>query len=176
MGVARRRGRLEGGSRPSATLSRAEIIGPSRVWRQLGEGVATVLPDWSGIPALRLARVASERGLGGAGPILRGGGGGRRSSTTTNTRSRAFLRGKQGLEKLIIEGGRPLEGTVRTAGSKNAVLPIMAASILSREPLNLTGVPQLSDVRTMLGVLRELGAEGEFDSNGNLTVSCARGS
>ena len=117
--------------------------------------------------------MASERGLGGAGPILRGGGGGRRSSTTTNTRSRAFLRGKQGLEKLIIEGGRPLEGTVRTAGSKNAVLPIMAASILSREPLNLTGVPQLSDVRTMLGVLRELGAEGEFDSNGNLTVSCA---
>ncbi|MDE0915041.1 MAG: UDP-N-acetylglucosamine 1-carboxyvinyltransferase [Planctomycetota bacterium] len=77
------------------------------------------------------------------------------------------------MEKLIIEGGRPLEGTVRTAGSKNAVLPIMAASILSREPLNLTGVPQLSDVRTMLGVLRELGAEGEFDSNGNLTVSCA---
>ena len=77
------------------------------------------------------------------------------------------------MEKLIVEGGRPLEGTVRTAGSKNAVLPIMAASILSREPLHLTGVPQLSDVNTMLGVLRELGAEGQSDPDGRLTISCA---
>jgi len=77
------------------------------------------------------------------------------------------------LEKLIVEGGRPLEGTVQTAGSKNAVLPIMAASILSREPLRLTGVPQLTDVHTMLGVLQGLGAQGQFDSERSLSVSCA---
>jgi len=76
------------------------------------------------------------------------------------------------LEQLIVEGGRPLEGTVRCAGSKNAVLPILAASILSREPLRLTRVPQLSDVGKMLDILRSLGAQGELDGD-RLEVSCA---
>ncbi|MEO0663417.1 MAG: UDP-N-acetylglucosamine 1-carboxyvinyltransferase, partial [Planctomycetota bacterium] len=42
------------------------------------------------------------------------------------------------MDKLIIEGGRPLEGTIRTAGSKNAVLPILAASLLTRGTLKIT--------------------------------------
>jgi UDP-N-acetylglucosamine 1-carboxyvinyltransferase len=76
------------------------------------------------------------------------------------------------LEKLIVEGGRALDGSVRCGGSKNAVLPILAASILSREPLKLSRVPGLSDVSTMLDILRSLGAEGEQDGD-RLEISCA---
>ena len=76
------------------------------------------------------------------------------------------------MDKLIIEGGRPLDGVVRTAGSKNAVLPILAASILTREPLRIARAPELSDVRTMLSLLRSLGAEGDRGSDGALEVSC----
>lgn len=75
------------------------------------------------------------------------------------------------MEKLIVEGGRPLSGSVRCAGSKNAVLPILAASILSREPLKLSRVPALSDVSTMLEILRGLGAQGEQDGD-RLEISC----
>jgi UDP-N-acetylglucosamine 1-carboxyvinyltransferase len=77
------------------------------------------------------------------------------------------------LDKLVIEGGRPLRGSVRCAGSKNAVLPIMAASLLTRGTLRITGAPRLADVGTMLEVLRELGAECEQASDGTLEI-CAR--
>jgi len=76
------------------------------------------------------------------------------------------------LDKLIVEGGRALEGAVPTSGSKNAVLPILAASILTREPLVVRRAPHLSDVRTMLGILRSLGAEGDPASDGSIEVSC----
>lgn len=77
------------------------------------------------------------------------------------------------MKKLVIEGGRRLSGEVRTAGSKNAVLPILAASILTRERLTLRGVPQLSDVDRMMGVLRLLGGEAERTADGGLEVACA---
>ena len=70
------------------------------------------------------------------------------------------------MDKLIVEGGRPLGGTVRSSGSKNAVLPILAAAILTRERLRVENVPDLADVRTMLAVLRELGVEGESAAEG----------
>jgi UDP-N-acetylglucosamine 1-carboxyvinyltransferase len=57
-----------------------------------------------------------------------------------------------------IIGGTPLRGTVRASGSKNAVLPMMAASILADEPVRLEGVPRLADVDTLAQVLRDLGA------------------
>jgi len=59
----------------------------------------------------------------------------------------------------LIRGGVPLSGTVRVGGSKNAALPIMAASILAAEPVRLEGVPWLLDVETLSMVLRELGVE-----------------
>jgi len=77
------------------------------------------------------------------------------------------------MDKLIVEGGRPLAGKVRTAGSKNAVLPILASSLLTREPLVVEGAPQLADVSTLLGILRELGAEADQDADGTVTISCA---
>ncbi|MEM6672610.1 MAG: UDP-N-acetylglucosamine 1-carboxyvinyltransferase [Planctomycetota bacterium] len=78
------------------------------------------------------------------------------------------------MDKLIIEGGRPLEGTIRTAGSKNAVLPILAASLLSREEVTITGAPRLADVSTMLGIVGELGARADQDEDGTIRI-CAEG-
>jgi len=63
------------------------------------------------------------------------------------------------LEVARITGGRRLQGTVRAAGSKNACLPILAASLLTRETVTLRNVPDLSDVRYMAEILRHQGAE-----------------
>lgn len=63
------------------------------------------------------------------------------------------------LQVARITGGRPLRGTVRAAGSKNAALPILAASLLTAEPVTIRGVPDLSDVRYMAEILRHQGAE-----------------
>jgi UDP-N-acetylglucosamine 1-carboxyvinyltransferase len=65
------------------------------------------------------------------------------------------------MDKFVIEGGRGLRGRVRCAGSKNAVLPILAASLLTEEPVTITNAPRLVDVDTMLEVLRELGSTAQ---------------
>ncbi len=61
------------------------------------------------------------------------------------------------MDKLVIEGGRPLAGTVRISGSKNAALPIMAAALLTDEPCVIRNVPRLRDTLTMAKLLRSLG-------------------
>ena len=61
------------------------------------------------------------------------------------------------MDKLSIRGGITLSGEVRVSGAKNAALPILCASLLSADTLDLGGVPQLQDVRTMLRLLRQLG-------------------
>ncbi len=61
------------------------------------------------------------------------------------------------MDKLLIEGGRPLAGEVRVSGAKNAALPILCASLLTREPLVLTNVPRLKDVQTMRSLLSQMG-------------------
>ncbi len=63
------------------------------------------------------------------------------------------------MNHLRIVGGTPLSGTIRASGSKNAALPMMAASILAAEPVRLEGVPRLADVDTMSRVLGGLGVE-----------------
>ncbi|MBN1283040.1 MAG: UDP-N-acetylglucosamine 1-carboxyvinyltransferase [Proteobacteria bacterium] len=63
------------------------------------------------------------------------------------------------MEKLIIEGGRPLAGTVKVSGSKNAALPIMAATLLATGEHRLEGVPNLRDIRTMARLIEHIGAE-----------------
>jgi len=69
------------------------------------------------------------------------------------------------MQSFRIEGGRPLSGTVRTVGNKNGALPILAASILASEPVQLTNVPRIRDVQTMLELLTDIGAE--VDCTGN---------
>jgi len=74
------------------------------------------------------------------------------------------------MDKIIIEGGRRLEGTVKISGAKNAVLPIMAACILADTPSKIRGVPRLRDVNTMMEILRALGAEVEWNGEDEITV------
>ena len=62
------------------------------------------------------------------------------------------------MDKLIIEGGRPLTGVVSVSGAKNSVLPILAATILAEGPVQLDNVPDLKDVSTMAILLKEMGA------------------
>jgi UDP-N-acetylglucosamine 1-carboxyvinyltransferase len=59
----------------------------------------------------------------------------------------------------VIEGGRPLQGTVTPSGNKNAALPILAATLLTDEPVVLHNVPDIGDVRTMLALLGDLGVQ-----------------
>src|ERR1051325_2964572 len=63
------------------------------------------------------------------------------------------------MESLLIKGGAPLRGEVTISGAKNAVLPIMAANLLTNEPCVIHHVPDLSDVRFMAQILSWLGAE-----------------
>jgi len=63
------------------------------------------------------------------------------------------------MQKIIINGGCPLNGSIHISGSKNAALPIMAASILTNDKLELSNVPNLDDVKTMSKVLSSLGVE-----------------
>ncbi|MDD4980355.1 MAG: UDP-N-acetylglucosamine 1-carboxyvinyltransferase [Candidatus Omnitrophica bacterium] len=67
------------------------------------------------------------------------------------------------MDKLIIEGGVKLKGEVTVSGSKNAVLPILAAALLTDDHCIIRGVPNLRDTHTMLKILRSLGKSAEFD-------------
>ena len=63
------------------------------------------------------------------------------------------------MDKLVIEGGRRLEGTVEISGAKNSSLPILAATVLSKEKSIIRNVPQVADVFTMVKILKSLGAK-----------------
>jgi UDP-N-acetylglucosamine 1-carboxyvinyltransferase len=62
------------------------------------------------------------------------------------------------MDKLLIEGGRPLEGTVRISGAKNAALPAMAAALLTRDRVELDNIPRVRDIITMGRLLAHMGA------------------
>ncbi len=62
------------------------------------------------------------------------------------------------MDKLLITGGSPLHGDVRISGAKNAALPILTASLLADEPVNIGNVPHLHDVTTMMELLGRMGA------------------
>lgn len=69
------------------------------------------------------------------------------------------------MEKYIIKGGRKLEGNVRISGSKNASLPIIAATILNNSKSTLYNVPDIHDTQMMFEILKELGAKVEIKKN-----------
>ena len=77
------------------------------------------------------------------------------------------------MDKLAIDGGVALDGEVRVSGAKNAALPIMCAALLTPEPLTLSNVPGLNDVRTMRALLTQMGVTAEGGA-GALTMSAAR--
>jgi len=69
------------------------------------------------------------------------------------------------MDSLSIKGGVPLHGEVTVSGAKNAVLPIMAATLLTAEPCVIRRVPNLSDVTFMAQILASLGAKVKFDGD-----------
>ncbi len=73
------------------------------------------------------------------------------------------------MDSFLIKGGVPLRGTVEISGSKNAALPILAATLLTDEPCIIRRVPDLSDTRFMVKILESLGATAKFE-NGTVTV------
>jgi UDP-N-acetylglucosamine 1-carboxyvinyltransferase len=74
------------------------------------------------------------------------------------------------LDKLIIKGGCKIEGEVSISGAKNAVLPILAASILCHQPVLISNIPHLDDVTTMLELLGRLGSKLTVRDNLMLTI------
>lgn len=74
------------------------------------------------------------------------------------------------MDKLIIKGGRPLEGEISISGAKNAALPILAATLLADDPVNISNVPHLHDVTTTIGLLARMGSELTIDERMNLEV------
>lgn len=69
------------------------------------------------------------------------------------------------MDKLLIEGGAVLRGEVAISGAKNAALPILCAALLSAEPLELSNVPELNDIATMLRLLEEMGVKIQRDGH-----------
>lgn len=77
------------------------------------------------------------------------------------------------MDKLVVEGGVRLKGEVTISGAKNAVLPIMAATLLTDDACIIKGVPDLRDTNTMVKILRSLGKGVEFDK-GVITVTALK--
>ena len=62
------------------------------------------------------------------------------------------------MSHLVVHGGRPLRGRVSPSANKNAVLPVLCATLLTREPVTLHRVPDITDGRKLLAYFRELGS------------------
>lgn len=77
------------------------------------------------------------------------------------------------MPSFVIEGGHRLHGSIRPIGNKNAALPMLAACLLTDEPVTLHNLPEIGDVRTLLQILRGMGVGVE--QNGTSVTLCARG-
>ena len=73
----------------------------------------------------------------------------------------------------MIEGGQPLSGRVRAAGNKNGALPVLAACLLTNEPVVLSNVPRIRDVETMIALISALGAEADWTGENEVRVHAA---
>ena len=78
------------------------------------------------------------------------------------------------MDKFVIQGGVPLSGTVVPSGNKNAALPILAATLLTDQPVTLRNLPNIGDVRTMLSMLEKLGASVVRQNPHTVTVRVER--
>jgi UDP-N-acetylglucosamine 1-carboxyvinyltransferase len=74
------------------------------------------------------------------------------------------------MDKLLIRGGRPLNGEVRISGAKNAALPELCAALLTPDAVTLQNIPRLQDVATMLKLIRNMGATAEFSPDGTVVI------
>jgi UDP-N-acetylglucosamine 1-carboxyvinyltransferase len=76
-------------------------------------------------------------------------------------------------ESFVIEGGQPLSGRITTAGNKNGALPILAACLLTDEPVVLQNVPRIRDVETMIALIAALGADVDWIGENEVRVQAA---
>ena len=76
-------------------------------------------------------------------------------------------------DSFVVEGGRPLAGTVAASGNKNEALPALAATLLAPAPTTLTNVPNISDVATLLEILEHLGVGRTAPGSGSVTLDAA---
>jgi UDP-N-acetylglucosamine 1-carboxyvinyltransferase len=76
-------------------------------------------------------------------------------------------------ESFVIEGGTPLQGRIRAAGNKNGALPILAACLLSAEPVELSNVPRIRDVDTMLELIAALGVDADWIGPNEVRIHAA---
>ncbi len=77
------------------------------------------------------------------------------------------------MDKLLIRGGRTLQGEVLVSGAKNAALPELCAALLTAEPVTLLNVPQLQDVSTMLKLIRNMGVTAERADDGTVRIDAS---
>jgi UDP-N-acetylglucosamine 1-carboxyvinyltransferase len=76
-------------------------------------------------------------------------------------------------ESFVIEGGRPLNGTIKASGNKNGALPILAACLLTSDPVQVTNVPHIRDVETMMELIADLGADVDWTGQNEVRVHAA---
>jgi UDP-N-acetylglucosamine 1-carboxyvinyltransferase len=76
-------------------------------------------------------------------------------------------------ESFVIQGGQPLSGRVLTAGNKNGALPIIAACLLTSEPVVLSNVPRIRDVETMMALVAQVGADVEWTGEHEVRIHAA---
>ena len=72
--------------------------------------------------------------------------------------------------RYIVEGGRPLSGTIRPSGNKNAALPIVAAALATEHPVTLDNVPRIRDIETLVELIKTLGASAEWTGQNTLRI------
>ena len=70
----------------------------------------------------------------------------------------------------IVEGGHRLRGAIEPAGNKNAALPIIAAALLTEQPVTLENVPRIRDTETLVELVRSVGASAEWRGRNRLTI------
>src|SRR5213079_1620868 len=72
--------------------------------------------------------------------------------------------------QFVVEGGRSLNGSIRPSGNKNAALPIVAAALISPNPVHLRNVPRIRDIETLVELIRSVGASMEWVGQNELDV------
>lgn len=78
------------------------------------------------------------------------------------------------MEKLIIQGNQPLNGEIRISGAKNAALPILAATLLSGEPIHISNIPHLQDVTTIVSLLGRMGVNITLNERSDIEVIASK--
>ena len=76
--------------------------------------------------------------------------------------------------RFLVEGGHRLDGTIRPSGNKNAALPIIAAALLTDQPVELDNIPRIADTETLVDLVRSLGTDIEWTARNTLRVHAVK--